>query len=108
MRLLLFILTAGLLTACTSGVDTQTSAIDPANNKPIVTVNWDYNPETSAEIQQLRLYYAGGSLICTTDDPATLEMNCELDAVDTLSSFKLTAFNRDGSESRYPASFCVN
>ncbi|MBU0728131.1 MAG: hypothetical protein KKE17_13725 [Proteobacteria bacterium] len=73
-----------------------------------VTVNWDYDSVAVQDIKQLRLYYAGGSLICATDDVKAQTMNCGLEATDYPEMFKLTACLVDGTEKRYPATFKVN
>ncbi len=96
-----------LLTACLVGEGKQAAFnVNPDTSR--VTVKWEYDKNTDDEIKGLRLYQAGGSLICATEDIHALKMECGIDNEVQPKTFKLSAYDTDGNETRYPATFVVN
>ena len=98
-----------LLSACLTGQDNKTSfTSESERSASSVTVKWQYDKKENRDIQGLRLYQAGGSLICVSEHLLAMNMECALNETIDPFSFKLTAYDGSGNERRYPATFHVN
>ena len=69
-----------------------------------IHIEWGYTPPSEPDITGFTLYQFGQP-VCSTSNPDATSMDCEVNLVQEVTDFTLTANFSDGSESPHSAPF---